>query len=513
MVDDSIKAAVFDLDGVITRTAIIHAEAWMEMFDLYNDRRKKNGQKPYESFSIDKDYPLYIDGMPRYNGVRNFLESRNINLPWGDPRDPAQKDTICGLGNHKNEIFLDKLDRQRASIIRPNVKVAKQWKQAGLKTAIVSSSKNCQRILKSVDLETMFDVRVDGVISAERKLKGKPEPDTFLEAVEELGFRPEEALIVEDALAGVEAGSKGQFKYVIGIGYGDDVQKMKELGADEVVKTLEDLDLRIESNLKSHNELPDALNQINQIVKDWSGKKIFLFLDYDGTLSPIVEEFDKAFLSDDMRKVINEVSKLCQTAIVSGRGMDDVKKRVKIEDLYYAGSHGFEISGPNNFYYEIEKARKLIPALDNIEKELRQTFIHVEGVKFERKKFALAVHYRQAPVEEESNIKQRVNKLVENYPGIVQGKGKKVIEIKPNVYWHKGKALNHLLGVLNDKNEPSYVIYIGDDITDEDAFLHIRQGSGILVGSHGERTFAKYHLSDVEAVKKFLLKITKELKS
>jgi trehalose-phosphatase len=300
---------------------------------------------------------------------------------------------------------------------------------------------------------------------------------------------------------------------VIGIGHGDDVKKMKELGADEVVKTLEDLDLKIESSLKNHNELPDAIDQFNQITKNWKRKKIFLFLDYDGTLSPIVEEFDKAFLSDDMRKMVNEVSKLCQTAIVSGRGMDDVKKRVRIKELYYAGSHGFEISGPDNFYYEIEKARKLIPSLDNIEKELRQTFIHIEGVKFERKKFALAVHYRQAPDREVPNIKQRVNKIVKNYPGITKGRGKKVIEIKPNVYWNKGKALNHLLGVLNNRNEPAYVMYIGDDITDEDAFLHIREGAGILVGSHGELTFAKYHLRDVEAVKKFLSKITKELKS
>jgi alpha,alpha-trehalase len=506
-----LKAAILDLDGVITQTATLHAEAWKKMFDQYNEQRKEKKQEPYEEFSIEKDYPVYIDGMPRYRGVNTFLKSRNIEMPWGDPTDEPGKETVCGLGNLKNELFLSKLDNQGAQIIEPNVKMVRKWRKAGLKTAIVSSSKNCKRILKSVNLESLFDVRVDGIIAVERNLKGKPYPDTFLEAVEELGFKPEEALVVEDALAGVEAGVGGHFKLVIGIGEGDAVPQMKEMGADTVVKPLDDLSINIGSELRNHKELPDAIENFDQLAEEWQNRKIFLFLDYDGTLSPIVEEFDKAFLAPEMRQTIDKVANVCRTAIISGRGREDVKNRVELEDLYYAGSHGFEISGPDQFYYEVERAKKLIPALDNIEKDLRDNLNTIEGVKFERKKFAMAVHYRQAAEDQEENVKKIVDQVVRNYDKITQGRGKKVIEIKPNVYWNKGKAINHLLKVLNKKKEPAFVIYIGDDITDEDAYMQIRQGAGILVGDHGEPTFARYHLKDVDAVQVFLTKMRSNL--
>jgi len=507
-----LKAAILDLDGVITHTALIHAEAWKAMFDAYNEKRKKENKEPYDEFSIEEDYIEYVDGMPRYDGVNNFLKSREINLPWGSPEDEPEKETICGLGNLKNEIFLKKIDSQGAKIIEPNVRIVKKWKKAGLKTAIVSSSKNCRRILRSVNLESLFDVRVDGLVSVERNLKGKPAPDIFLEAVEDLGFGPDEALIVEDALAGVEAGGKGNFNLVIGIDDGSNADKMKDFGANTVVKDLEELDFTIKSGMVNHTELPDAIENFESLTKEWQKMEIFLFLDYDGTLSPIVREFDKAYLAEDMREVIHNVSKVCYTAIVSGRGMDDVRNRVKIDHLYYAGSHGFEICGPDNFYYEIEKARKLIPSLDKIEQALKTSLQFIEGVKFERKKFALAVHYRQAAEDQEESVKIIVDDVVKNFDDIAQGRGKKVIEIKPKVYWHKGKAINHLLKVLNERNAPAYVLYIGDDITDEDAFMQIRQGGGILVGDHGEQTFARYHLIDVNAVQQFLIKMTNNLK-
>jgi len=481
------------------------------MFDQYNDRRKENKEETFEPFSIEKDYPEYIDGMPRYDGVNNFLASRNIDLPWGTPEDEAGKETVCGLGNLKNEIFLQKLDQQGAKVIEPNVRILKRWIEAGLKTAIVSSSKNCKRILKSADLEELFDVRIDGVTSIERDLDGKPAPDIFLEAVDELGFRPDEALVVEDSLAGVEAGVKGEFGYVIGIGHGNRVSKMKDLGADYVVPVLEDLELKVKTAVQDYGSLPDALEKFDEIQKKWKNKEVILFLDYDGTLTPIVEEFDKAYLSDGMREVIKSVSQVCQTALISGRGMDDVKDRVKLENVYYAGSHGFEISGPGDFYYEIEKARRLLPDLDKIEKELKENLGSIHGVKFERKKFALAVHYRQAAPEQEESVKRIVDQVIRNYEHLDQGRGKKVIEIKTNVYWNKGKAIQHLLDVIHQEKKLYFTLYIGDDITDEDAFIQMREGAGILVGSHGEKTHATYHLTDVDAVRTFLTKLTKAL--
>jgi alpha,alpha-trehalase len=511
MITDKVKAAIFDLDGVITQTASVHAEAWKEMFDQYNDHRKQNGQKPFPAFSIQKDYPKFIDGMPRYDGVANFMKNRAIDLPEGNPSDKPGMDTICSLGNLKNEIFLRKIENHGARIIEPNVRVAEKWKRSGLKTAIVSSSKNCRKILKSAGLEHLFEVRVDGVDSAERNLNGKPAPDIFLEAAEELGFYANESIIIEDSLAGIEAGKKGKFKYVIGIGHGEISEKMKEMGADKVVHNLEDLDIHFKTDLTDQQNLLDANDNFEILAEKWRNRRIFLFLDYDGTLTPIVREFDKAFLADEMRETIRRVSTVCFTAIVSGRGMDDVKERVKIDDIYYAGSHGFEISGPDNFYYEIEKARKLIPSLDRIEKELRTNLSAVEGVKFERKKFALAIHYREAADEHVNKIKMMVDQALQNFSDISKGRGKKVIEIKPRVYWHKGKAINHLLSVFEQENDSPYLIYIGDDITDEDAFMQIREGVGILVGNHGEPTFASYHLRDVDAVKEFLNRMTENL--
>ncbi len=508
----SIKAAILDLDGVITQTATLHAEAWKKMFDQYNDKRKDDDKEPFEPFSIEKDYPEYVDGMPRYDGVNNFLKSRNIDLPWGGPDDEPGRETVCGLGNLKNEMFLRTIDSKGADVITPNVEVVREWRKAGLKTAIVSSSKNCRRILRSVGLEDLFDVRVDGMVSAERDLEGKPAPDIFLEAADELGIDPQEALVVEDALAGVKAGSRGNFKIVIGIAHGDKVEQMEEKGADIVVKNLKELNLKIESALKDSNELPDAIDQFQDLKKEWQNKEVFLFLDYDGTLSPIVEEYDKAFLSEEMREVIKNVTQVCKTAVVSGRGREDVKSRVNLDNIYYAGSHGFEISGPGGFYYELDRAKEIIPILDKIEKELKDNLSTIDGVKLERKKFALAVHYRQAAEKEEENVKRRVDQIVRNVDEIVQGRGKKVIELKPNVYWHKGKALNHLLNVLNKEKAPSYVMYIGDDITDEDAFMQIREGTGILVGDHGEKTYARFHLQDTDQVKEFLMKLTEELK-
>jgi alpha,alpha-trehalase len=512
MITDKIKAAIFDLDAVITHTATVHAEAWKEMFDRFNDERKKNGEEPFPAFSIQKDYPRFIDGMPRYDGVSNFLKDRGIDLPQGNPSDDPGMGSVCSLGNLKNEIFLRKIDTHGPRIIEPNVRVLKKWKKSGLKTAIVSSSKNCRRILKAAGLEDLFEVRIDGQDSVERALNGKPAPDIFLEAAQELGFTAGESVVIEDSLAGVEAGVNGKFKYVIGIAHGGKSNKMREIGADKVVSNLENLDIHFRTDLTDSSNLQDAIDQFEVLAADWKEKKIFLFLDYDGTLSPIVREFDKAYLAEDMREAIRNVSTVCFTAIISGRGMDDVKGRVKIDDLYYAGSHGFEISGPNDFYYEIKKARDLIPALDGIEKELKANLSSIKGVKFERKKFALAVHYREAAENQVEKIKMIVDQAILNHPDIGKGRGKKVIEIKPKVYWHKGKAINHLIEVLREGNEQPYIIYIGDDITDEDAFFQIRNGIGILVGDHGEPTYASYHLKDVEAVNVFLNRMTENLK-
>jgi alpha,alpha-trehalase len=506
-----IKAAIFDLDGVITDTASTHAKAWKVMFDQYNERRKKEGNEPYTTFT-EEDYIQHVDGKPRYMGVKDFLASRNIDLPFGEPSDPPEKETICGLGNLKNQKFLESIQKEGVEVLEENVIKAKEWKKAGLRLAIVSSSKNCKMILDAVHLSDLFETRIDGIVSAQRNYKGKPAPDIFVEAAKILGVDPEEALIVEDALAGVEAGRNGHFGLVIGIASEDAEEDMKQHGADIVVNTLTDLPLH-PVPFQESDALESALQHYSDIHNKYTNHEVFLFLDYDGTLTPIVEDYKAAFLSEEMRDLIRKVAGKCPTAIITGRDLQDIKDLVKLDHLHFAGSHGFEMVGPDGFIHENEEAKKSLKKIAEAADEIKETTSGIKGVRFEKKKFALAVHYRQVAEQEVDQVNKIVYDTIDRYPEIKYGIGKKVIELKPNFNWHKGKSLRILMERMADTpGEKNFIFYIGDDITDEDAFFEILDdGVGILVGDHGQRTFSTYHLKNVEEVKMFLEKLYEDL--
>ncbi|MCK5101022.1 MAG: beta-phosphoglucomutase family hydrolase, partial [Desulfobacteraceae bacterium] len=202
-------AVLFDLDGVVTKTADTHASAWKKLFDEYLE--KKSDTDNYEPFDIKDDYIRYVDGKPRYKGVKAFLASRDIDLPYGSVKDSSDKETICGLGNRKNHFFSVLLKKEGVKIYESTVDLIRQLIKNGFKTAIVSSSKNCRQVLKAADIKTLFDTRVDGVVSENLGLTGKPEPDIFLEAARNLNVEAKRCVVVEDALSGVEAGKKGNF--------------------------------------------------------------------------------------------------------------------------------------------------------------------------------------------------------------------------------------------------------------------------------------------------------------
>ncbi|MFW6351659.1 MAG: HAD family hydrolase [Bacteroidota bacterium] len=235
------KAAILDLDGVITQTAEIHARAWKKLFDHYNEERNNRSDSTYDDFSIRNDYPKYLDGIPRYDGVRKFLEAKGIKLPYGNPEDEPTSETICGLGNRKNGYFQQALQEKGVTVFEDAVKKIHDWKAQGMKLAVISSSKNCKPILEEAGLIELFDAIVDGLESEKRNLKGKPAPDIFLEAAKDLNVSSRDAFIVEDALSGVEAGKKGDFGLVVGIARKDDTEALKEHGADKVVTSLTDL--------------------------------------------------------------------------------------------------------------------------------------------------------------------------------------------------------------------------------------------------------------------------------
>ncbi|MFF8926742.1 beta-phosphoglucomutase family hydrolase [Streptomyces longwoodensis] len=234
---DTIQACLFDLDGVVTRTAVVHAAAWKEMFDAFLRARDGDSFRPFG----DDDYDQYVDGRPRADGVRSFLASRDIELPEGTPEDPPDAETVHGLGNRKNELLLERIRTDGVEAYEGTLRYLDAVRARGLRTAIVSSSANTRDVLRSIHAEDLFDVRIDGVVAAERGLPGKPRPDTFLAAARDLGVEPSRAAVFEDALAGMDAGRSGHFGYVVGVDRVGQTDALYAHGADIVVKDLDEL--------------------------------------------------------------------------------------------------------------------------------------------------------------------------------------------------------------------------------------------------------------------------------
>lgn len=235
-----VEAVIFDLDGVITDTASVHGAAWKRTFDAYLAERGGEEQEPF----TDADYRRYVDGMPRYDGVRNFLTSRGITLPEGDPGDPPERETVCGIGNRKNLEYLRVLEEGGATAFPSSIELVRGLRERGVPRAIISASRNCAEVLSAVGALELFDARVDGVVADELGLPGKPDPAVFLEAARRLGVEPERAAIVEDAVAGVEAGRSGGFGLVVGVARSDNRDELSSAGADLVVADLAELDDR-----------------------------------------------------------------------------------------------------------------------------------------------------------------------------------------------------------------------------------------------------------------------------
>ncbi|MGH7860688.1 MAG: beta-phosphoglucomutase family hydrolase [Candidatus Dormibacteraceae bacterium] len=238
---DRVRACLFDLDGVLTQTAKVHAAAWKEMFDAYLRRRADARGEALVPFELGSDYDEYVDGKPRYDGVRSFLKARGIELPEGAVDDPADAETVHGLGNRKNELVLKLIQEEGVEPYEGSVRYVKATLEAGLKLAVVSSSANCGAVLKAAGIDQYFPVRVDGVVAVREHLKGKPAPDTFLAGARALGVTPAEAAVFEDALAGVAAGRAGKFEVVVGVDRAGQADALRQQGATLVVTDLADL--------------------------------------------------------------------------------------------------------------------------------------------------------------------------------------------------------------------------------------------------------------------------------
>jgi beta-phosphoglucomutase family hydrolase len=234
LVPDGITALLFDLDGVLTQTAKVHAAAWKETFDEYLRERARRTGEPFREFALPDDYEDYVDGRLRQDGVRGFLASRGVELPEGAADDPPDAETVNGIGNRKNERVLVLL-RAGVDVYPDTIRFVEAARDAGYRRAVVSASKNCREVLVAAGIEELFEVRVDGNVAAERGLRGKPEPDTFLAAAELLGVVPGAAAVLEDAEAGVAAGRAGGFGWVVGVDRTGHADGLRAAGADVVV--------------------------------------------------------------------------------------------------------------------------------------------------------------------------------------------------------------------------------------------------------------------------------------
>lgn len=236
-IPEGITALLFDLDGVLTQTAKVHSAAWKELFDDVLESR--GDPRPFSP----EDYAAYVDGRLRQDGVRTFLASRGITVPDGTPEDPPDAETVHGLGNRKNVRLLELLERDGVDRYEGSVEFLEAARAAGYPTAVVSASRNCRQVLEAAGLTDLFDARVDGEVAAERGLRGKPAPDTFLAAAEALGVAPSQAAVIEDAVAGVEAGRAGEFGWVVGVDRVGPAQAeaLRAHGADIVVEDLSEL--------------------------------------------------------------------------------------------------------------------------------------------------------------------------------------------------------------------------------------------------------------------------------
>ena len=491
------------MDGVVTRTARLHARAWKQLFDAYLETRRQRGES-HEPFDPVKDYLARVDGKPRYEGVRSFLESRGIEIPFGRAEDGPDVESACGLGNRKDRHFERILHDEGVEVFESTLERLRELRALGVKTALVTSSKHGREIVRLANLEPLFDVVMDGNTAEERRLRGKPDPDIFVEAVRELGVAPADAAVVEDAAAGVEAGRRGGFACVVGVNRGANREALERAGADLLVDDLGAL--RAEELARPRpRELPSGLDRIDEIASRLSGRRLALFLDYDGTLSPIVSRPELAVLGPETRDALQRLSSRATVAIVSGRALDDVKALVGIEELVYAGNHGFEIRGPGGTALSKEIGAEFRDDVASARDALAPGLEAVPGAWAEDKTHSLSVHYRQVPDERAGDVEALVDRVLAGFPRLRKHYGKKVLEIRPRIDWDKGRAVLWLLDALSLDKERTLPMYLGDDVTDEDAFRALAgPGLGILVSETPRPSAAAYRLRDPGEVCLFL---------
>lgn len=388
-------------------------------------------------------------------------------------------------------------------IFGATVDLTRKLRTVGVEVAVYSSSPQCRKALVAAGIDDLFDVCIDGSDGARGTVE-TPDPAVLLEAAGRLGVRPQRCVVVENSAAGVAAGRQGGFALVVGIDGAGGPDELTRHGADVVLDRLADIAVR--TGDRRISELPNAVGSYGQLIGTTTARRSALFLDFDGTLSPIVSDPAAARLVDGVAEALDLLSGLCPVAIVSGRDLADVRDRVGVSGLWYAGSHGFELTAPDGAYHSNDAAAVFVPILEQAAADLGQTLARVPGARIEHKRFAVAVHYREVAPENVNEIISATKQLAAQL-GLRVTSGRMLVELRPDVDWDKGTTLAWIRERI-DPSDSLLPIYIGDDLTDEDAFDAIRfDGVGIVV-RHDEdsdrKTAAHFSLQSPDQVREFI---------
>jgi trehalose 6-phosphate phosphatase len=406
--------------------------------------------------------------------------------------DPRRHDAVL--------FDLDVVVTAKGSVLDSTVTLVRQLQETGVGTAVFSASRNCQDALTAAGIGDLFAVHVDGL----------------LEASNRLGARPGRCVVVANDAAGVTAGRDGGFALVIGLVTGQDRtghrDELRRLGADTVVADLREVTVRTGDRRMS--QLPDALQALG-LTKRLTARQPAVFFDFDGTLSDIVDDPDSAKLVAGAAEALHKLVAHCPVAVLSGRDLADVTERVGLPGIWYAGSHGFELTAPDGTHHQNDAAAAAIPVLERAAGELRDKLGSIPGVVVEHKRFAVAVHYRNAARDRVGEVAAAVRAAGQHHALRVTT-GREVIELRPDIDWDKGKTVRWVIDHLHQTGSASLMpIYLGDDITDEDAFDAIRHDGVPIVVRHsddGDRaTAALFALDSPARVSEFAERLARQL--
>lgn len=474
-------AVIFGLDGVVTDTVAAHAQAWATLFDDFFRQRSADRGENHEPFT-DDDYQRFMAGRQPRDAAADFLSARGISMRHGSPSDSGH-DTVCGLANAKQQLFRQLLGG--VAVFRSTVTLVRKLQRIGVPTGVLSRGPDCGYVLRVAGLDDLFSAVVDG---STLDPAGTPDGELLAEAARRLGAPAERVVVVDSAQAGVATASNAGFGLVIGVDRTGDGAALLRCGADVAVDNLADVD--VPTDFRRISTLPNALESYGQLTGVARFRSLMGFADFDGTLSSITPDPDAAALVDGARTALAHLAALCPVAVLSDRDLDDLRARVDLPGIWYAGSNGFELMAPDGTCHINEAAADAVPAIERAAGQLRAALADVPGVRVEHKRFAVAAHYRDVPRERVGEVVAAARR-VGQWERLRVTSGRKRIELRPDVEWDTGTTVSWIRDQLG--HDDMLPLFIGDDLTDEAAFDAVRlDGIGIVVrhSEHGDRRSA-----------------------